>query len=169
MLSLVIAAGALVLIVLDILRPPAQRPAPLWFRVARAAPFVIVSALSLFAASQAPRGRKPFQVDFSLSREDLALSMSKVAHLRSIAVILLLAVVAFGTQRLVAAFGATMLVGIGWELAETTVIGHYARLADLAPNITSGAFCVLAIAGIRWVLQRRARPSPPAGLAAAGE
>lgn len=168
MLHLIVGAGAFLLIVLDMLRPPPRTRAA-WLRLTRAAPFVIVSALSIFVASQAPHGRKPFQVDFGLSRDDLALSMTKVAHLRSIAVILLLAVVAFGTQRLVVAFGATMLVGIGWELAETTVVRHHARLADLAPNIASGAFCVFALAGIRWVVQRRVRPSPSAGVAAVEE
>jgi hypothetical protein len=48
-----------------------------------------------------------------------------------------------------------MLVGVGWELAETTVVGHYARVADLAPNIVSGAVSLAAIAGIRWMIKRR--------------
>lgn len=47
-----------------------------------------------------------------------------------------------------------MVVGLGWELAETTVVGHHARLIDLAPDLigtlTGLAFVVLA----RWIVQR---------------
>jgi VanZ family protein len=51
----------------------------------------------------------------------------------------------------------TVLIGAGWELCQTTVVGHYARLSDLAPD-TLGAFigCMLA-AGSLWVVE-----SPPA-------
>jgi hypothetical protein len=131
-------------------------------RVLRGAPFVIVAALSIFVAAQAPYGRKPFAIDFSISRADLAWSMTKVAHLRSIAIIFLLAVLMVGTQRLMLAFALTMLVGVGWELAETTVVRHHARLADLAPNFVSGLATLAVIAGIRWIFyarQRRRLPS----------
>lgn len=124
-------------------------------RILRSAPFVIVAALSIFVAAQAPYGRKPFKIDLSISPDDLAWSMTKVAHLRSIAIIFLLAVVAVGTQRLVLAFALTMLVGVGWELAETTVVRHHARLADLAPNLVSGLVSLAVIAGIRWIFQAR--------------
>jgi hypothetical protein len=124
-------------------------------RVLRGAPFVIVAALSIFVAAQAPHGRKPFAIDFSISLDDLARSMTKVAHLRSIAVIFLLAVLAVGTQRLMLAFGLTMLVGVGWELSEATVVRHYARLADLAPNVVSGLTTLAVIAGIRWIFNAR--------------
>src|SRR5205814_1705938 len=60
-----------------------------------AAPFWIASILSIFVAVQAPRGRRPFQIHFHLFwREDLMTSMTKVAHLRSIAILFLLAVLA---------------------------------------------------------------------------
>jgi len=124
-------------------------------RILRGAPFVIVAALSIYVAAQAPHGRKPFAIDLSISRADLAWSMTKVAHLRSIAVIFLLAVLAVGTQRLMLAFALTMLVGVGWELAEATAIRHYARLADLAPNLVSGLAMLAVLAGIRWIVQTR--------------
>ncbi|HXU30679.1 MAG TPA: hypothetical protein VN851_08900 [Thermoanaerobaculia bacterium] len=81
--------------------------------------------------------------------------MTKVPHLRSIAILFLLAVVAFGIRRLLVAFAVTMALGITWELAEATVVGHYARLADLAPNLVSGILVLGFVAGLRWVLMRR--------------
>ena len=68
----------------DLAHPP--QPRPPWLHVLRAAPFWIASILSIFVAVQAPRGRRPFQIHFSLFwREDLMTSMTKVAHLRSMA------------------------------------------------------------------------------------
>jgi len=157
MLPYLIGAATLTLLLFEMARASAVPPKPLWLRMVLGAPFVIVAALSLFVAAQAPHGRKPFSVDFSVAREDLARSMTKVAHLRSIAVIFLLAVLAFGTRRLILAFAMTMLVGVGWELAEATVVRHYARLADLAPNLVSGLLSLAAIAGIRWIFEQRQR------------
>jgi hypothetical protein len=148
---------ALALLLLDMARRSTAPRRSLLMRILRSAPFVIVAALSIFVAAQAPHGRKPFAIDFSISLPDLARSMTKVAHLRSIAVIFLLAVLAVGTQRLMLAFTLTMLVGVGWELAESTVVRHYARLADLAPNLVSGLASLAVIAGIRWVFQARHR------------
>jgi hypothetical protein len=154
MLALLIGGGAFILLLVEMSRPPLETAHPLWLRITRFLPFAIVSILSLVAASRAPHGRKPIQVDLSLARVDLARSMTKIPHLRSIAVIFLLAALAFGTQRLIVAFAATMLVGVGWEIGETTVIGHYARLADLAPNLVAGVVCLAVIAGVRWILRR---------------
>jgi len=155
MFPFIVGTLAFALLLLDMARPStAIRRSPL-MRVLRGAPFVIVAALSIFVAAQAPHGRKPFAIDFSISLDDLARSMTKVAHLRSIAVIFLLAVLAVGTQRLMLAFGLTMLVGVGWELSEATVVRHYARLADLAPNVVSGLTTLAVIAGIRWIFNAR--------------
>gem|GEM_PF-4577379 len=43
--------------------------------------------------------------------------------------------------------------GWGWELAQSTVIGHQARLADLAPD-TVGALlgCIWGACGL-WLLE----------------
>jgi hypothetical protein len=157
MLPYLIGAATLTLLLFEMSRTSAPPRRPPWLRVVLGAPFFIVAALSIFVAAQAPRGRKPFSVDFSVARADLARSMTKVAHLRSIAVIFLLAVLAFGTRRLILAFAMTMLVGVGWELAEATVVRHYARLADLAPNLVSGVLSLAAIAGIRWIFEQRQR------------
>ncbi|HSY50878.1 MAG TPA: hypothetical protein VLC46_18890 [Thermoanaerobaculia bacterium] len=155
MLPYLVGAATLTLLLFELARKPAPAPRPVWMRMLLGAPFVIVAALSIFVAAQAPHGRKPFSIDFSVSREDLARSMTKVAHLRSIVVIFLLAVLAFGTRRLIMAFAMTMLVGVGWELAEATVVRHYGRLADLAPNFVSGILSLAAIAGIRWIFEAR--------------
>ena len=120
-------------------------------RALRVAPFLAVSALSLWVAGRAPEGRKPFQFDVSLSGEDLARSMTKVPHLRSIAILFVLATLAVGSDRLLLALGLTMLVGFGWEIAETTVVGHNARLADLAPNLVAGIGSFAIVAAIRWL------------------
>jgi len=154
MLPYVVGSIALVLLVAEMTGAFGAR-ARLPLRVTGWTAFMFVSVLSIYVASRAPHGRKPFAIGFSVAPDDLAWSMTKVAHLRSIAVIFLLAVLALGTERLLAAFGLTMLVGIGWELAETTVVGHYARVADLAPNIVSGTVSLAVIAGIRWILKRR--------------
>jgi hypothetical protein len=153
MIAVVVALGALAVIVRDLLRY--KRSSSLWLRVVRAVPFVAVALLSLWTAAQAPHGRHAFHVDLSLSPEGLAWSMTKVPHLKSIAVLFLLAVVAFGVDRLVWAFAATMAVGVGWEIAEATVVGHYARLADLAPDIASGVVCLVLVATMRWLLESR--------------
>ena len=138
----------------DLAHPP--QPRPLWLRVLRAAPFWIASIRSIFVAVQAPRGRRPFQIHFNLFwREDLMTSMTKVAHLRSIAILFLLAVLAFGVHRLLVAFAVTELVGVGWEIAEATVIGHRGAVSDLAPNLVAGAVALAVIAGLRWMLARR--------------
>lgn len=47
------------------------------------------------------------------------------------------------------------LLGLTWELAQTTVVGHNARLADLAPNLTSGLVCLAAVAALRQILEKR--------------
>ncbi|HKO57848.1 MAG TPA: hypothetical protein VJ276_18415 [Thermoanaerobaculia bacterium] len=149
MAALLIALAALAVIAWDLWR--SRRDARRWLVFARAVPFVVVSGLSLLAASRAPHGRKAFSLDASVSAADLAQSMTKVPHLKSIAVIFLLAVIAFGVSRLTVAFAATMLIGIGWELAEGTVVGHHARVADLAPNIASGLACLAIVALMRWI------------------
>ena len=105
MAPLVVATAALAAIIWEIRHP---QPYPrLGLRVIRAVPFTFVALLSLISAGAAPVGRHPFQVDFSLAREDLARSMTKLPHLQSIAVLFLLAVVAFGV----------LIAGIRWLLA----------------------------------------------------
>ena len=155
-----LAAGALSVIV-HLLRSEASQPPRTWVRLSRAAPFVILATLSLWIAQRAPNGRKPFAVDFSLDRQDLIQSMTKVPHLVGGALFFLLAVVALGTRRLFRALLATMLLGIGWEIGETTVVRHYARLTDLAPDLTGAALALALVAAIRWFIDGPAARSSP--------
>jgi VanZ family protein len=155
MVPILVSAAVLALLLIDLARAGRSVRRPTWEIVLRAAPFFIAGTLSIFVAGQAPKGRHPFRADLSLSPEDLARSMTKVPHFRSMAILFLLAVVAFGVHRLLLAFVATMLVGVGWELAEATVVGHYARLADLAPNLVAGLGTLLLAAMARFIFERR--------------
>jgi VanZ family protein len=163
MAAAVIAAGALMFLVWETLRNRGPATQPVWVRIVRFAPFVIVSFLSVYVAARAPRGRKPFQIDLSVSLEDLARSLPKVPHLRSVAVILLLAAVAFGAHRLLVAFIATMLVSSAWEIAQTTVVGHNAQLADLAPNLVAATVTAVALLAVRTICEKLRRS--PRGVA----
>jgi hypothetical protein len=157
MAAIVIGVAAVLLLIVEMSQPPARGPIPTPQRIIHSIPFVAVSALSLWVAGRAPQGRKPFQVDLSLSADDLALSMTKVPHLRSMAIIFLLAALAVGSRRLASAFALTMLVGLGWELAEATVVGHHARLADLAPDLVAAVSALAMILGLRWVVTSRVK------------
>lgn len=148
---LLIAAIALVFIARDLRRGEPRSAADKWPRFA---PFVVFGALSLWIAFRAPKGRHVFSVDFSLVPADIARSMTKLPHLVGTAVLVLLAILAFGPRRLWLAFLATMLLGVGWEIGESTVVGHYARLADLAPNIVGGLVAVAIVAAMRAIIDR---------------
>lgn len=82
-------------------------------------------------------------------------SATKVPHLVGVAVLVLLAIVAFGTRRLRWAFLATMLVGAGWELCQTTVVGHHARIADLGPNLVGALTAIGIVAAVRSYISQR--------------
>jgi hypothetical protein len=51
------------------------------------------------------------------------------------------AALAVGRGRLPMALGLTVLVGLGWELAEATGVGHHGCLADIAPDLASALLC----------------------------
>ena len=123
-------------------------------RILRIVPFACLAALSLWVAGRSPLGRKPFQFDWTISGSELAQVVTKAPHLISTAAFFLLATLAVGTNRLLLAFGLTMLVGVGWELAETTVVGHHARLIDLAPDLIGTLIGLLFVIVARWVVQR---------------
>jgi VanZ family protein len=103
-------------------------------------PFLAVALLSIAVAAWAPLGRKPFHLDWNLSAAALAFSLQKPPHIVACAVLALLAAVAAGRRRLPLAFALAVLVGACWELAQTTVVGHAARLADLAPDAVGAVF-----------------------------
>jgi VanZ family protein len=114
-------------------------------RVLRALPFLAGSAISIWVAAQAPEGQKPFAIDLSLSLDLVLHTLTKTRHFAYISVLTALAVVAMGAGRLWLAFSLTMAIGVAWELAQTTVAGRNARIADLAPDIVAGLVCVLII------------------------
>ncbi len=122
--------------------PPATPPThrlPL-----RAWPFVAASIFTIGVSALAPNGRKPFFLDTDLGWNALAFSLAKDPHIGAAALLALLAVIATGRHRLLRAFVLTLVVGACWELGQTTVIGHTARLADLAPD------AVGALLGCAW-------------------
>lgn len=123
-------------------------------------PFAVFAALTLWVAAGLPHGRKPFAVDLSLSASTLAESLSKVPHYRTTAVLFLCAAIAVGWRRPLAALLLTMLVGAGWELAESTAIGHTARLADLAPDLLAALGCLAVLLLARWGSVRVPRRHP---------
>jgi hypothetical protein len=108
-------------------------------------PFLALSLFSLWFAYQAP-GRKPFGLDLDLSPVALSAAMTKVSHLCASALVFSLAVLAVGRQRLGAALGLTLLMGLGWELMEGTGRGRHACLADLAPDLASALVCLMVTA-----------------------
>ena len=135
-------------------------------RILRILPFVCLAVLSLWVAGRSPLGRKPFEFDWSTSGTELAQVITKANHLISTAVFFLLATLAVGTNRLLLAFGLTMLVGVGWELAETTVVGHHARLIDLAPDLIGTLTGLILVVVARRVVHRiRNRESEVSDLA----
>ena len=107
-------------------------------------PFVAAALLSLMLAAAAPDGRKPFYIDWSLGRDALAFSIFKLPHIGASALLAVLGVFAAGRRSWPLALGLTVLVGWGWELSQTTVAGHHARLSDLAPD-TLGALLGCAL------------------------
>ena len=116
-------------------------------------PFVATALFSLLMSAVAPEGRRPFDFDWSLSAAALEFSIVKLPHIGATAILACLGVLATGRQRWPIALALTVLIGAGWELCQTTVIGHYARLSDLAPD-TLGAFigCMLGAASL-WAVE----------------
>jgi len=113
-------------------------------------PFSAAALFSLLMSARAPLGRHPFFIEWSLSLDELEFSIVKLPHLGSCALLAILGTFAAGADRWPLALRLTVLVGAGWELCQTTVIGHYARLADLAPD-TVGALvgCAIGVAVLR--------------------
>jgi len=138
---------------------PISRPSTLpvlsdaQWRTLRWLPFVATALFSLVMSALAPDGRRPFHIDWSLSIDALEFSIVKAPHICACAVLAFLAVLGAGRQRWTRALLLTVAVGAGWELCQTTVIGHYARLSDLAPD-TLGALigCMLASASL-WTIE----------------
>jgi hypothetical protein len=120
-------------------------------------PFAIFASLCIWDAARAPEGRRPFQFEVNLSPGAMGLALTKTKHMTVVAVLFLLATLATGTGRLRVAFLITNLVGLTWELAQTTVVGHSARVADLGPNVVVAGACSLIVLSIRTRAERLAR------------
>jgi hypothetical protein len=105
-------------------------------------PFAAAVAVSMWVAAGASRGHKAFAFDLGLSADSLVFSLSKAPHYVSMALIFVLAIVAVGMRRPIAALGLTMLVGLSWEIAEATALGHTARAADLVPDMLAALACL---------------------------
>ena len=138
---------------------PTSRPSTLLvlndiqWRTLRWFPFIATALFSIFMSALAPDGRRPFHIDWSLSMDALEFSIVKAPHIGACALLAFLAVLGTGRQRWTRGLILTVVVGAGWEICQTTVIGHYARLSDLAPD-TLGALigCMLAAASL-WTIE----------------
>ena len=115
-------------------------------------PFLAAALLSLALAGLAPDGRRPFHIDWGLSLDALEFSIVKAPHIGASALLAVLGVLGAGRPRWLLALALTVLIGAGWELAQTTVIGHFARLSDLAPDSLGALLgCAAGVALLRLV------------------
>ena len=72
------------------------------------------------------------------------------------AMLFVLAVLATGYSRMWLAVVLTFLVGVSWELVQTTVIGHNPRVVDIFPNLVGIAVAWITVA-VSVFLWRAAR------------
>ncbi len=68
------------------------------------------------------------------------------------AMLFVLAVLATGYSRVWLAAVLTFLVGVSWELVQTTVIGHNPRIVDIFPNLVgiAVAWIIVAVSVFLW-------------------
>jgi VanZ family protein len=110
-------------------------------------PFLLAALSSLAIASLAPDGRRPFEFDWQISLATLSFSLAKADHIAACAALSALALFAAGRARWGVAMCLALLVGLGWELAQGTIVGRGPRLSDMAPDALGAALgCLLAIA-----------------------
>jgi hypothetical protein len=119
----------------------------------RLLPFWLLAALSLMIAYRAPYGRRPPEFDFDISLDAILWSLQKPLHIAACALLMVLGVIAYKWKRWWLAALLTMLVGLGWEIAQTTVVGHNPRLADLAPDFVGVVLGWLIVEGLRHALK----------------
>jgi len=123
--------------------------------LARGLPFAVFASLCIWDAGRAPLGRHGFELAMDVSPAAIALALTKTKHMTVVAVVFLLATLAVSLNRLGLAFALTNAVGLTWELAQTTVVGHSARVADLAPNVVVATGCGLILLLAREIARRR--------------
>lgn len=121
-------------------------------RVLRMLPFTALALASIWAANRAPDGRRPPQMDFTVTPEAIANALTKMPHIASMAMLFVLAVLATGYSRIRLAAVLTFLVGVSWELVQTTVIGHNPRVVDIFPNLVgiALAWIVVSVSVFLW-------------------
>lgn len=120
-------------------------------------PFVLAAIISTAMSFDAPQGRRPFFIDWDISGPSLGFSLFKEPHIGASALIGMLAVLAARRSRWWLALLLTVATGAAWELGQTTVIGHSARLADLLPDAVGGALGVAWGALMLWLAAGVAR------------
>lgn len=120
--------------------------------VLRVLPFTALALASIWAANRAPDGRRPPQMDFTVTPEAIANALTKVPHIASMAMLFVLAVLATGYSRIWLAAVLTFLVGVSWELVQTTVIGHNPRVVDIFPNLVgiAVAWIIVSVSVFLW-------------------
>ena len=120
--------------------------------VLRILPFTTLALASIWAANRAPDGRRPPQMDFTVTPEAIANALTKVPHIASMAMLFVLAVLATGYSRIWLAVVLTFLVGVSWELVQTTVIGHNPRVVDIFPNLVgiAVAWIIVSVSVFLW-------------------
>ncbi len=145
---------------------PARSP----WSLLRWLPFWLGAFGSIAASALAPAGRRPFEINWSLMPDELLFSVTKGPHIGAAAIVALAAMVATGRHRWGLALAMSVLVGWGWEMAQTTVIGHNARLADLLPDTIGALLGCAWAATMMWLLEsppapasRRPAPASPTG------
>lgn len=120
--------------------------------VLRVLPFTALALASVWAANRAPDGRRPPQMDFTVTLEAIANALTKVPHIASMAMLFVLAILATGHSRVWLAAVLTFLVGVSWELVQTTVVGHNPRVVDLFPNLVGIAvgWIIVSVSVFLW-------------------
>jgi VanZ family protein len=120
--------------------------------VLRILPFTALALASIWAANRAPDGRRPPQMDFTVTLEAIANALTKVPHIASMAMLFVLALLATGYSRVWLAAVLTFLVGVSWELVQTTVIGHNPRVVDIFPNFVgiAVAWIIVSMSVFLW-------------------
>jgi hypothetical protein len=129
---------------------------PLPKRWLRIAPFLVLALFSICMAARAPAGRKPFTFDFDVTPAALSEALSNPLHICGSAGLLVAAVLATGLRRIPLAIGLTVLVGLSWEVAQTTVVGHHARLRDLVPDLAGALMAAVSIQLLVLLMPHRA-------------
>jgi VanZ family protein len=91
-------------------------------------------------------------MDFTVTPEAIANALTKMPHIASMAMLFVLAVLATGYSRIRLAAVLTFLVGVSWELVQTTIVGHNPRVVDLLPIVVgiAIAWIIVSVSVFLW-------------------